>query len=53
MESGCTGVLTNWGDENNYIDEEPVGDHGDRTTHVAHLLRVDLGRITEWDGQER
>lgn len=47
------GALTNWGDENDNVDEEPVGDHGDGTTHVPHLLRVNLGRITERDREER
>jgi len=50
----CTerGGLTDWCDGNDDVDEEPICDHGDGTTHVPHALRVDLGRITEWDGQE-
>lgn len=44
------GERTNWSDENDDVDKEPIRDHGNRSTHVAHALRVDLGRITEWDG---
>jgi hypothetical protein len=46
------GEPTNWCDENDDVDKEPIRDHGNGSTHVAHALRVDLGRITEWDGQE-
>lgn len=44
------GERTDWCDENNDVDEEPICDHGNRSTHVAHALRVDLRRITEGDG---
>ena len=43
---------TDRSDEHNHVDKNPVRDHGNRATHIAHALRVNLRRIAERNGQE-
>jgi hypothetical protein len=44
---------TNWCDENDNIDKEPLRHHSNRRPQVSMALRIDLGRITERNGEER
>ena len=44
---------TDWCDENDNIDKEPLRHHSNGRPQVSMALRIDLGRITERNGEER